>query len=274
MHIISLVNNTALHIGDYRGVPSIQPRNVDAIVESYTGHTPNERIVELGQRFSGFVLNPNVVISDERTEEVLEHTGSGGSLLIVTNHIKGVDPLTLSAVVGSTPAFEAVKHKIIIPAKPVIFRVPGIRKLADGMGAFPIIRRKDVEEEDGTITPENLSFQQKSATFAVETIIAQLINGGSATVLAEGERNKGNPLLVQEFEKGAALMYQKAKKINKYVAMLVAGIVYDANSNFRATVHIGGLFEPTGVNLTQKSESMRQEVQNSVDIAHKHGYRN
>ena len=274
MFITSFANDIALNSGELRGVPSVQPRNVEEFSKRYIGHTPNERIVALGQGLSRFALSPDVVISPEDRDDVINHTKNGGVLLIVGNHVKGIDPLTYSAVVCKEPAFEVVEHDIIIPAKPIIFRIPGIRYLAEGMGAFPVIRKKDVQEKDGTITEENDRFRAISGKNTLDIMVNHLINGGSGTVLAEGTRNKGNPLEVQEFEKGASLMYAKALKEGAKVAILTAGVVYDAGSMFRATVHIGGLFEPVGKNLHQKSDSLRTAVQHSVTEARRTGYRN
>ncbi len=276
--LTNVYNNSALHIGQFRGVPSVQPRNVEAISEHYQGHTPNERIVTLGQGASSFLLRPDIDISALDREEVIHHTESGGVLLLVANHIKGVDPLTLSAVVHDEPAFEIVKHDFIIPAKPVISRVPGIRYLADGMGAFPVVRRKDVAEKDGTVSKENRAFLEASGRFTLDLMVSHLVGedgeAGSATILAEGERNKGNPLEVQEFEMGAVYMYEKALKSGAKVEIVTAGIVYDAGSMFRPTVHIGGLFKPEGKKLKERSESIRKEVQHCVSQARHLGYRN
>ena len=274
MFITSIANDIALYSGELRGVPSVQPRNVGVLNEHYIGHTPNERVVTLGQGLSSLALSPDIEISPENRDDILHHTENGGVIIIVGNHVKGIDPLTYSAVVCKEPGFEVVKHDIIIPAKPIIFRIPGIRHLAEGMGAFPVIRKKDVVEKDGTITEENEKFQAVSGKFALDLMVNHLVNGGSGTVLAEGTRNRGNPLEVQEFEKGASLMYTKALKEGAKVALLPAGVVYDSGSMFRATVHIGGLFEPVGNNLKQKTESLRSEVQHSVTEARRIGYRN
>ncbi|MBP6962257.1 1-acyl-sn-glycerol-3-phosphate acyltransferase, partial [Candidatus Saccharibacteria bacterium] len=265
-------NDLALQFGEWRGVPSVQPRNVEAVAEHYEGHTPDERIISLGQAASSLILRPKVIISDKTTDEILEHTSSGGVLLIVGNHIEGVDPLTYSAVLKQEPAFEHVRHDFIIPAKPIIFRIAGIRYLADGMGSFPTLRKKDVIEEDGTVTEENRKYLSASAMFTTETVVSQLVEGGCAAVLAEGQRNRDNPFEVQVFQKGATFMYDEAVKAGAKVGILPAGIVYGGIGILRPTVHVGGLFVPIGKYSKQKSESVRQEVQRSVDIARHTSY--
>ncbi|MDO8265870.1 MAG: 1-acyl-sn-glycerol-3-phosphate acyltransferase [Candidatus Saccharibacteria bacterium] len=304
MHVPQIIaqpyNDLALQFGEWRGVPSVQPRNMEAISEKYDGHTPNERIVRLGQAGSSLILSPQVIISDETTDEILEHTSSGGVLLLLFNHFKLIDPLILSAVMQQEPAFEAVRHNIIIPAKTIIFRIPGIRYLADGMGAFPVLRDKDVSEKDGTVSKENKAAQLASGKFTINLMVNHLVgkNGdagsdedagdeqkaenlegeekkpGSAALLAEGERNKGNPLIVQDFKGGAVHIYQKARRKGAKVAIMTGGVVYDAGSMSRATVHIGGLIEPKGKKLHEKSEDLRNAVQRSVSEAHRVGYRN
>lgn len=265
-------DDLTLQFGEWRGVPSAQPRNIEAIAEHYEGHTPDERIVRLGQAGSSLILRPRVIISDETTDEILEHTSSGGVLLIAGNHVNGVDPLTYSALLKQEPAFELVRYDFIIPAKPVIFRIPGIRYLADGMGAFPTIRMKDVKEEDGKLSDENRNYQSASALFTVETVVNQLVSGGCAAVLGEGKRNRENPFVVQKYEKGAAFMYEEAVKADAKVGVLPAGIVYGGLGILRPTVHVGGLFVPTGKYSKQRSENVRQEVQRSVDIARHTSY--
>lgn len=280
-------NDFALQFGEWRGVPSVQPRNVEEFSKRYIDHTPNERIVTLGQGLSSLALSPDVEISSTDREDVLHHTKNGGVLLIVGNHVKGIDPLTFSAVVCREPAFEVIKHDIIIPAKPVIFRIPGIRHLAEGMGSFPVIRKKDVLGKDGKVSKENKVFQTESGKFTVELMVNHLVGkasddienvedvkGGSDFIMAEGERNKGNPLDVQEFDMGAVYMYEKALRRGAKVAILTTGVVYDAGSMFRATVHIGGLIEPKGKGLNERSESIRKAVQHNVDEARRVGYRN
>lgn len=278
-------NDLALQIGEWRDVPSVQPRNVVAVAEHYQGHRPNERIVRLGQGLSSYALSPDIDMSTLDREEIIDHTNSGGVILLVANHTKWVDPLTLSAVVCVEPAFEIVKHDFIIPAKPVISRVPGIRYLADGMGAFPILRKKDVIEKDGTVSKENKVFLDAYGKFTIDLMVSHLsgkisddegesIKAGSATVLAEGERNIGNPLKVQEFEKGSVYIYEKALEAGAKVAIVTAGIVYDAGSMRRATVHVGGLYVPEGKRLSQKTENLRKAVQHNVTEARIVGYRN
>lgn len=280
----------ALQFGELQGLPSVQPRNVDAISEHYTGHMPNERIVTLGQNLSSFALRPDIEISPLDSIEIQHHVEGGGVLLIVGNHVKGIDPLTFSAAVNDVPAFEVVKHKIIIPSKPAPFRTPGVRRLADGMGAFPVIRPKDVTDKDGSVTKENKAYQSASGKFTYDLMTEHLApevdedneddenstsnEAGSGFLFPEGERNKIDPLVVQDFEQGAIAIYERALRRGANVAIVVSGVVYDANSIFRSTVHIGGLFVPEGKGFSQKTESLKSAVQHSVNEARRIGHRN
>jgi len=271
MNMTGIISEAAIKFGELRGAPSIQARNIDAIAAHYSGHRPNPRVVSIGHRLGNLIYRPLVSMSPEARTSLDEHMADDGVVILASNHVRWMDPLVIAASLYHTDELVPVAHNMIIPTKPSLFKVPGLRWAIEGMGSYPTFREKDVAESgaDGTpvVSADNKKYLKKAGEYTVATAVNNLVEGGNVAAFVEGTRNKGNPLVVQETERGAVAMLEAASRAGANVAMLDFGIYYANDSSGQPIVSVGGVFKPEGKNFRQKAEDVREHIQSRVTEA-------
>ncbi len=127
----------------------------------------------------------------------MEHIPQKGGVMLVSNHISNWDPLILGV---------AVKHReVSFMAKEEIFKIPVLKQLALGVGAFPVRRGKADRQ-------------------ALKKAIEVLGEGKLLGLFPEGTRSKTKELL--PFQPGAAMIGIKAK------APIIPTIIVGSNRLF------------------------------------------
>lgn len=267
MKLPEVLCEAAIRFGEFRGAPSIQLRNIESVAKRYGNHRPKPRVVAAGQMLGKLLYAPRIEMTPKAEDMLGRHVDNDGVIILTSNHVRWMDPLILTTCLKKTPTLQRVNKDMIIPTKPSLFKIPGLRWAVEGMGSFVTFREKDAMEEDGDISSEDRAYLAKSGAYTVATIVDNLVAGGNAAAFVEGTRNKGDPLIVQEILGGVALMHKRAVKLGANVAELPVGIYYD-QSNRGATVYFGEVYTPPqDMKLRQHTDFIQEQVQGCVTTA-------
>lgn len=216
----------------------------------------------------GLAFRPSVKYAPGAEEQIGELFSSNKSVVLTSNHTRGVDPCIIAAIPTIETVFNPLIGNTFIPSKISIFKNPLVRRAVDGLGAVPVFRPKDIAEAVEANPGASPGLSRSALTAFVKTCVTKIEAGQNMAIFPEGTRNKNDPNKVQELQGGIGLMVCRVTKVPQ-PAVIPLGIYYGDRAGYgRApSVFVG---QPSSEPFQKPAELMewlRPEMQTCVDAA-------
>lgn len=247
--------------------PKVSVENYKAVYDFYKEHRPGRASAWMLNHALGIAFAPRVRYARGADDAIAQIFKEGGSIVIASNHVKGVDPCVIASLSAREEPFAGLLGNAFIPSKSPIQQVPVVRHLVDGLGAIPVFREKDLKDGDD----EEARRKLRSATLGlVSTCVAKLNAGESMGVFPEGERNRTDPTKVQPLQTGIGIMVCRVTEVPQ-PPLVPIGIRYDegAGGIRQPVVFVGHPSVEPFNSRREVSQWLPEQMQVSLDAAHR-----
>ncbi len=192
--------------------PKVTLENQQAVYEFYEQYEPSARAQQAAHRILSMAFRPQGAFAHGVEDELEQAAENDTRLIIVANHVRKQDPVLFGPALRLTPALRHYNGRTFEPAKPILFQYPVLRPTIDVLGAVPVFRDKDVNNQESTKAFLNLAAKK-------------IVRGRSMIIHPEGTRNTGDPRQLQAIKGGTGRVACMASA-DADVAILPIGIWY------------------------------------------------
>lgn len=198
--------------------PKVELENYDAVYDFYEYYQPNETLARIGHFAMNMAFRPHITFADGAETAIQDHLNNDTRFIIPANHLSDKDQYVVAAMARQAKILRPLIGNTDIPTKPSLSHNPLLRYAIDIMGSIPVIRAKDISDEE----TKDL---QREARIRYEQVQANRIaNGFHLALFPEGTRNTTDPYNVQEIKHGVGNILQRLPFSN--VALLPVGLWY------------------------------------------------
>lgn len=218
-------------------------------------------------------LHPRIVFAEGAREEIIDHHSSGGLLAINASHQNITDQSHLALLTRRDPeVFGHLEGIARIMAKYPIFKTTPLRAAVEELGAFPVIRYKDlVKILDREPNEEELAKLKKFQSAAVDASISMINKGQDFGNFPEGTRDADNTRIKEGMGKIAVGVSNEVD-----LALLPVGFyfpkfkVLGRKNIFRPTMYIDNLIKGPFTDVENVSSKLQASIVHSVQEAKNH----
>lgn len=262
--------------------PTVVLENFKEVYQYVRDNPPDSRMTMLGQAGMSYIMHPRCFAVPGTLESLRDHSASNGQLLLIGNHVKGIDPLVVSVMQARIGELAFTRTHTSGIVKTSIMQntvkelsVKGVKSLAnpvvrwgvEQMRSIPAFREKDYQDEAGNIPQDKKRLLSAASMALLGVTYYRLEQGEHIAMYPEGERNKTDPLVVQEFMQGAAMIGKKGHDVTGGNLAIQTFGTYYGDTTLRPTVVLGDFINPAEHTRKELTKVMHDAVQHAVTVA-------
>ncbi len=248
--------------------PEVTLQNYEAVYDYYEQYQQPRIGAYIGHKIMSLMFRPNVEYADGADQTIEDILYAHGRLVVALNHLSDNDQYVVSAMALRERVFRPLVGHTFIQSKEVLFNHPNkivkplMRRGVDAMGAIPVFRKKDVNED--------ANYLRRLATDRMlQTSAEKIEHGQHMAIFPEGTRNTERPDVVQPLKPGINAVLGQAAA-NLLVGVVPVGFTYgDDMRRPKMYVNEPMIYQPTRNDafLGKLQSSLQHSVDRAIENA-------
>jgi len=167
----------------------------------------------------GWLYSSRIQFLDGAEAEIQEAEADDTHIVFVGTHTSMHDPFHLGGAMEREESLHWLRGRTFEPAKPILFKIPGVRQAIDSLDAVPAFRSKDAK------TSDEKKLQLEATKSFLGVCVDKITNDGVMIIYPKGGREKKKRDQVEGFKGGTGrIACEASKQVN--VALLPVAINY------------------------------------------------